>query len=107
MVDVIRRCTSELSMWNMGNRCRPKEEISKDIRAAAFDIASNKALGLDRLPGLFYQNFWETVGSSMTSACLRCLNEGELLDAVNETLVVLIPKVKKAERMTDFQPISL
>ncbi|KAK2642278.1 hypothetical protein Ddye_024041 [Dipteronia dyeriana] len=47
------------------------------------------------------------VGPSVVSACLRCLNDGESLEAVNDTLVVLIPKVKFAERINEFRPISL
>ena len=42
------------------------------------------------------------VGSKVTSACLGVLNEGHNLDVVNETLITLIPKVRKAKRMSDF-----
>ncbi|KAK3198999.1 hypothetical protein Dsin_022414 [Dipteronia sinensis] len=72
--------------------------IFRWIRAAAFAIAPR----FDGQLGMFYLNFWDTIGPSVVSACLRCLNNGDPLDAVNNTLVFLIPKVKNAERMNEF-----
>ncbi|KAK2647287.1 hypothetical protein Ddye_014776 [Dipteronia dyeriana] len=56
---------------------------------------------------LFYQKFWDLVGTSVTTECLRCLNDRGSVEAVNKTLMVLIPKVKSPEYITEFRPISL
>ncbi|KAK0591976.1 hypothetical protein LWI29_011174 [Acer saccharum] len=80
---------------------------SDEVRVAAFSIAPTKAPGLDGLPGLFYHKFRDLVGPKVTAECLRCLNDGGSLEAVNGTLVVLIPKVKNPVRITEFRPISL
>lgn len=43
----------------------------------------------------------------MTIFCLQCLNSCHLPDNINETLIVLIPKVEKPDRISDLRPISL
>ncbi|KAK3225039.1 hypothetical protein Dsin_004901 [Dipteronia sinensis] len=71
------------------------------VRHALFE-----APGPDYFLAVFYQNFWSTVGGSVTNACIGVLNDGLELAEVHNTFITLIPKVKKAERMTDFHPIS-
>ena len=38
---------------------------------------------------------------------LDFLNSGNMVPKINQTNIVLIPKVKNPEKMTDFRPISL
>ncbi|KAK2639322.1 hypothetical protein Ddye_027117 [Dipteronia dyeriana] len=66
---------------------------AEEIRLAVFAIGLIKALGPDGLPELFYQMFWDVVGPSVTKECLHCLNNECYLEAINDALVVLIPKV--------------
>ncbi|KAK3189324.1 hypothetical protein Dsin_028885 [Dipteronia sinensis] len=79
------------------------EKVCKTV----FDMALSKAPRPDGLPAGFYQNFWSTVGKNVTEGCLKCLQSGETVAYVNDTLVCLIPKVKKTIRMSEFRPISL
>ncbi|KAK3218311.1 hypothetical protein Dsin_012281 [Dipteronia sinensis] len=79
----------------------------EEIRKAAFDMHPTKASGPDGLPALFYQRFWSAVGEGITSACLRCLNEGDSVDIISNTLIALITKGRQAECMADIWPISL
>ncbi|KAK2646520.1 hypothetical protein Ddye_021715 [Dipteronia dyeriana] len=79
----------------------------EEVMKAVFNMGPLKAPGKDGLPVIFYQKFWRVVGQKVTAACLQCLNEGESLERMNETLITLIPKMDLAERMTGFQPISL
>ncbi|KAK2657861.1 hypothetical protein Ddye_010913 [Dipteronia dyeriana] len=46
-------------------------------------------------------------GDDVTKLCLECFNDGRSVDMINLTLVCLIPKVKKVERVTTLRPISL
>ncbi|CAM8982614.1 unnamed protein product [Rhodiola kirilowii] len=78
-----------------------------EIKRALFQMHPTKAPGLDGFPALFYQSNWDTVGREIINEALKCLNEGILDVAINETLIVLIPKVKKVERVEDLRPISL
>ena len=56
---------------------------------------------------LFYHKFWHIVSNDVTNVVLDFLNIGILLLELNYTHIVLIPKVKSSEKMSDFRPISL
>lgn len=43
----------------------------------------------------------------MTEACLDCLNSCMLPEGINDTSIVLIPKVKQPIHVTELMPISL
>ncbi|KAL9685480.1 hypothetical protein QQ045_022930 [Rhodiola kirilowii] len=48
-----------------------------------------------------------TEGEEVVKEVLNCLNHGVLNAELNDTLIVLVPKVKKAEKVVDLRPISL
>ena len=77
---------------------------SEEIKAAFFQMGPTKVLGLD---GMNYQKFWHIVGIEVTDAVLDFLHFGNMLPDINYTHIVLIPRVKKSEKMADFRPISL
>ena len=56
---------------------------------------------------LFYQKFWHIVGNDVTAAVLDFLNSRNMVPEINHTHIVLIPKVKSLEKMSDYRPISL
>lgn len=66
-----------------------------------------KAPGLGGMPPLFYQHFWPTVNSVVIQIILDFLNHGVVLPRFHETHIVLIPKNKSPEQVTDYRPISL
>ena len=70
-------------------------------------MALLKAPGPDRMPPLFYQNFWDLVSSDVTSTVLHFLNKGFLPNSLNHTFITLIPKTKNLEHVTEYRPISL
>ena len=43
----------------------------------------------------------------MINAVLDFLNSGNMIHDVNATQIVLIPKIKSLEKMSDFRPINL
>ena len=68
---------------------------------------SMKALGPDGMPLLFYQHFWPIVNPIVIKTVLDFLNHDITPLKFHETHIVLIPKIKNPERVTDYRPISL
>ena len=65
-----------------------------------------KAPRLVRLPPLFFQKFWPTIGEEVSQAVLTCLKLGSISSTINRTFITLIPKVKNPSRVSDFHPIA-
>ena len=55
----------------------------------------------------FFQKFWHIVGQDVTTAVLSILNFGHMLQKLNYTHIVLIPKNNDLKHMSDYRPISL
>ena len=83
------------------------EFTAEEVKVALFQMGPIKALGPNGMNALFYQKFWHVVGNNVVLAVLDFLNNGNMLPDINHTNIVLIPKVKNPERMSEFRPISL
>lgn len=59
------------------------------------------------MPALFYKKFWHLVGEQTKKEVLAVLNGEDMPDGWNDTIIVLIPKVKLPEKLKDLRPISL
>ena len=79
------------------------EYSAEEVRTALFQMAP----GPDCMNALFYQKYWHVVGNDVIVAVLDFLNSGIMIPDINYTHIVLIPKVKSPERISDFRPISL
>ena len=83
------------------------EFTAEEVKVALFQMGPTKAPRPDGMNALFYQKFWHVVGNNVVLAVLDFLNNGNMLPDINHTNIVLIPKVKNPERMSEFRPISL
>ena len=79
----------------------------EEVRKAVFQMEHNKALGPDGFPAEFYQNFWDTIKPEML-AMFNALHDGQLeLFRLNFGEIILLPKIKDAERIQQYRPICL
>uniref|UniRef100_A0A803PAC2 Reverse transcriptase domain-containing protein n=1 Tax=Cannabis sativa TaxID=3483 RepID=A0A803PAC2_CANSA len=81
--------------------------MALEIKTATFQLAHDKAPGFDGFSGSFFQKNWHLLGHDVTIAALNFLNGDADLSAINQTLIVLIPKRQNPEQITDYRPISL
>lgn len=72
--------------------------IEEEVLNAVKSMGKYKASGPDGFQPVFYQQCWDTVGCSVT---------GVLPRAANDAIIVLMAKVVKSERITQFRPVSL
>jgi hypothetical protein len=79
----------------------------EEVESVLFQMAPNKAPGVNGFNAGFFQTHWQLVKPCVVSAVLGFLNGGELREDVNKTLLVLILKVSNPQDLSQFRPISL
>ena len=85
--------------------CAPfsEEDVSNDL----FQMGSLKAPGTDGLPARFFQRNWAVLKSEIIAVVLEFFKSRDMPDGVNDTAIVLIPKIPFQKELKDFRPISL
>ncbi|KAL0406172.1 UNVERIFIED_CONTAM: hypothetical protein Slati_3931100, partial [Sesamum latifolium] len=78
-----------------------------EVKKALFQMAPLKSSGPDGMSPIFFQKFWHIVGQDVTTCVLSLLNSHIMPSSLNFTQIVLIPKCKNPESLTQFRPISL
>uniref|UniRef100_A0A803QH07 Reverse transcriptase domain-containing protein n=1 Tax=Cannabis sativa TaxID=3483 RepID=A0A803QH07_CANSA len=78
-----------------------------EVYAALQSMSPDKSPGSDGMSAMFYQNYWDIVGSSVTQLVLGILNDGNEMTQLNNSIITLIPKVPNPSGMCDYRPISL
>lgn len=93
-----------LSVDRVSFLARPVTEL--EIRDTLFSLARGKALGPDGFTVEFFKENWETVGHLVTAAVLDFFYTERLLREINNTILVLVPKVLNASSVEDYRPIA-
>lgn len=84
-----------------------KEFNEDEVWDALQSIEDLKAPRPDGVPSIFYKHFWQLVGDKVKREVLAVLNGNPMPPKWNETIIVLIPKVKNSERINDLRLVSL
>ncbi|KAL4281182.1 hypothetical protein GQ457_03G016830 [Hibiscus cannabinus] len=80
---------------------------AEEVITAFRDINPRKSPGIDGLLSGFFRQHWDILGEDFVSLCLDLLRGHADMASVNETVIVLIPKVDKPTSMRQLRPISL
>lgn len=80
------------------------EFTEQEIADAVFQIGPLKAPGLDGFPARFFQRNWSTVRADVIAAVKEFFTSGIMPDSVNDTIIVLIPKIPNPVKLIDFSP---
>jgi hypothetical protein len=79
----------------------------EEIVGALFQIGPSKAPGTDGFPTRFFQRNWNVVKKDIIPGVKEFFHTGKMPAGMNDTTIVLIPKVGTPELFKDFRPISL
>lgn len=80
---------------------------TEEIKRAAFDVSALKAPRPDGFSAGFFHNSWNIIEADVVKGVGRILRNEEGLARWNETLITLVPKKNKPEKVSDFHSISL
>jgi hypothetical protein len=78
-----------------------------EIKEVVFSMQSLKSPGPNGLPPLFYKKYWQIVGSSVIKAIQNFFLIGKLLKEINNSFIVLIPKIQNPSTINHYRLISL
>ncbi|XP_062118568.1 uncharacterized protein LOC133832210 [Humulus lupulus] len=86
-------------------------ELSKpfslhDVKVALFSIHSVKSHGPDGYGAGFFKDLWKDIGKEVSLAVLDFFETGKIPKSLNETLLVLIPKVDQPTNAAGFRLIT-
>lgn len=84
-----------------------REPLDQEIKEVVFSMGSLKAPGPDGLHALFFQSQWDVVGKAVCEFVRKVFVDPSNIVGVNETMLVLIPKIDNPETINQFRPISL
>ena len=103
---------ASLSAFNKRVTTKMNEELLTDFKVdkvwrALKQMHPTKALGPDNMSIIFYENYWDIVGSDVIKCVLNALNSGVMPSDLNETFIYIIPKVKSPQKIIEFRSISL
>ncbi|XP_027148760.1 uncharacterized protein LOC113749274 [Coffea eugenioides] len=102
----IFQCIPQVITDHMNSQLiRPITEL--EVKKAVFSLHPNKAPGPDGMSSVFFQKFWHIVKKDVIAAISSFFHSGNLLKAINETCITLIPKIDVPTLVSHFRPISL
>jgi hypothetical protein len=84
-----------------------KSYTKEEIRGALFQMGPTMAPGPYGFSAMFYQKHWKILEKDICNVVRAFLGREEIPEGLCDTIIILIPKVSRSDRLTNFQPISL
>lgn len=81
--------------------------LEVEIKTTVFSIDIDKAPGPDGLNAAFYQAYWRFLHQDIIKMTQDFFRVGCLEPDANETNLILLPKLVRASKMEEFEPIGL
>ncbi|QHO46030.1 LINE-1 retrotransposable element ORF2 protein [Arachis hypogaea] len=78
-----------------------------EIKEVVFAMGSLKAPGRDGIQAVFYQQHWQKVGVYLYNLVQNIFKNPTLVSDINETLLVLIPKIEPVSSLKHMRTINL
>ncbi|XP_058760550.1 uncharacterized protein LOC131633894 [Vicia villosa] len=78
-----------------------------EIKHSVFSLKADSAPGPDGFGGSFYHHYWDIIKGDVTNAVSQFFLQGWIPKGYNANSIVLIPKSKDAETLSDYRPIAL
>ena len=96
-----------VQLSNEANQALEDVVSTEEIKEALWSMKPFKALGPNGLHAGFFQRFWLIVGDLVKKEVNRVFVERKILEYLNSTHTVLIPKIQGPETIGNYKPISL
>ncbi|XP_074374335.1 uncharacterized protein LOC141714732 [Apium graveolens] len=104
--DVVLNCITQ-TVSEQQNRFLLEAVTDEEVKNAVFHMHPDKAPGPDGMTPAFFQKNWKVVGKDVVLMVRKFFTTGVLMDNINSTNIVLIPKKKNPSRLTELRPIAL
>lgn len=79
----------------------------EEVLSALSSMHPYKAPRPDDFEGIFFKQFWHTIGDNVCSLISQAFQSGYFNPSLTETLIAIIPKVDCPKSDKDFCPTSL
>jgi len=81
--------------------------LHDEIKGAILDLNGDSAPGPDGYSGHFFQHFWNIIGADVVRSTQYFFTHNYIMPNLNSNLLILIPKVPRADKLDNFRPIAL
>lgn len=104
--DVVLNCITQ-TVLEQQNRLLLEAVSDEEVKDTVFHMHPDKAPGPDGMTLAFFQKNWSVVGEEVIMMVRNFFATGVLLENINSTNIVLIPKKRNPSRLTELRPIAL
>lgn len=105
-IEEVIRCVPQMISQDQ-NMALAQEVTKEEVHFALFQMHPDKAPGPDGMTPAFYQKHWDIIGEDVFNMTRHFFSSGEILEGLNDTNIVLIPKKKNPTQVGYLRPIAL